>query len=336
MKQLTPPDLIKHNSFAVAASCKRLFLFEHIGQLDELSSLNLNRPLMLGAGSNILFASDYPGDIILNQLLGRQTLDATDKHAYVRIQAGENWHESVLWCLNLGLSGIENLALIPGTAGAAPVQNIGAYGVEIADYLVAVEAWDRQQQKAVMLKNKVCDFTYRNSLFKQKNDRYWILNITLKLNRKPRLHLGYQGIRAQLGQMGIESPTAKEVANAVIALRKEKLPDPADYPNAGSFFKNPLVSYAQLAGLLKQFPEIPHWPMPDNNHKLAAAWLIEKCGWKGKRCGAAGVSPEHALILVNYKHASGRAIEKLATHIQQSVFDQFGLQLEAEPRIIHA
>lgn len=334
MKQLPSTNLHSHNSFSVTAHCQRLYVFEHISELAELNNLQLQNPLMLGAGSNILFSADYPGDIILNRLQGRQIIDATDKHAYVRIQAGSNWHSTVLWSLDKGLSGIENLALIPGTAGAAPIQNIGAYGVELGDVLELVEVWDREQQQARMLKARDCQLSYRDSLFRQQPERFWVLNITLKLSRQPKLRLGYSGLKQKLESMGIEQPGAIDVANAVCSLRQEKLPDPEQLANAGSFFKNPIIENQQLKTLLQNHPDLPHWPQDNSQSKISAAWLIESCGLKGSRIGDAGVSPEHALILVNYGNASGIEILQLAQSIRTTVQTKFKLQLEAEPRII--
>ncbi|MCF6261965.1 MAG: UDP-N-acetylmuramate dehydrogenase, partial [Xanthomonadales bacterium] len=328
-------NLKDHNSFSVAAHCQRLFVLEHLQDLTQLTQIPLHKPLMLGAGTNILFATDHPGDIILNRLEGRQIIDATDKHAYVRIQAGSNWHETVIWSLDQGLSGIENLALIPGTTGAAPIQNIGAYGVELSDTLDLVEVWDRKNQCAVMLKANDCQLSYRDSIFRQQIDRFWILNITLKLSRKPRLHLAYSGLKLKLDEMGITKPCPSDVAAAVCALRQEKLPDPALLANAGSFFKNPIIDDTDLQRLLQDFPELPNWPHGDKSSKISAAWLIEKCGYKGYRKDAAGISDKHALILVNYGQASGVELWQLAKKIQNAVQYKFKLTLQAEPRIIN-
>ncbi len=336
MKQLPATQLKDHNSFSVAANCQRLFVLDHLQDLAQLTQMPLHKPMMLGAGTNILFATDYPGDIILNRLQGRQIIDATDKHAYVRIQAGNNWHESVIWALEQGLSGIENLALIPGTVGAAPIQNIGAYGVELSDSLELVEAWDRKHMRAVMLKANDCQLSYRDSIFRQQADRFWILNITLKLSRKPRLRLGYSGLKQKLDSMGIANPLPGDVAAAVCSLRREKLPDPTLLPNVGSFFKNPIIENTHLQQLLEDYPELPHWDQGDKSSKISAAWLIEKCGYKGYRKGAAGISDKHALILVNHGSASGIDLWQLAKEIQNAVQSEFKLSLQAEPRIIHS
>lgn len=336
MKQLESTGLQGHNSFSVTASCRRLFALEHTHDLAELKKLQLQTPLMLGAGSNILFTTDYPGDIILNRLRGRQIIDATDKHAYVRVQAGSDWHKTVLWSLKQGLSGLENLALIPGTAGAAPIQNIGAYGVEISDTLELVEVWDNKNNSARMMKARDCQLGYRDSLFRRQPDRYWILNITLKLSRVPRLRLGYKGLKQKLNSMGVEQPQAIDVANAVCSLRNEKLPNPAQLANAGSFFKNPIIDNQLLQLLLQDHPQLPHWPQENSKSKISAAWLIEASGWKGQRTGDAGVSPDHALILINYGKASGAEVWQLAENIRSTVKNKFNLLLEAEPRIIQA
>ncbi len=334
MQALPSNDLLNHNSFAVPAKCERLFELSHIQDLASLSKLDLNQPIMLGAGTNILFRDDYPGDVILNQLQGRQIIDATDKHAYVRIQAGANWHETVLWALEQGLSGIENLALIPGTAGAAPVQNIGAYGVELSDTLELVEVWDTQKKQHFMLKAAACELSYRNSIFKQQPDRYWILNITLKLAKKPKFRLSYSGLKQQLADSGIEKIRATDVVEAICSLRQQKLPDPAILANVGSFFKNPLVDELQLTALLEKNPDIPYWPQAEASTKISAAWLIEQCGWKGKRLGDAGTATNHALVLVNYGRSTGAELWLLAQQIQHDVNQRFGIELQAEPRIL--
>ncbi len=334
MQELASKQLREHNSLAVVANCQRLFALEQINDLPALTQLKLEQPLMLGAGTNILLRADYPGDVILNRLQGRQIIDATDKHAFVRIQAGADWHKTVLWALDKELSGIENLALIPGTAGAAPVQNIGAYGVNLSDSLELVEVWDRQRKQALMLKAANCKLGYRDSLFKQQIDRYWILNLTLKLSRKPKLRLNYSGIKQQLLANGIENPRPEDVVTAVCQLRKRKLPDPAKHPNAGSFFKNPMVTDTQLKRLLNQYPDLPHWPETENQTKLAAAWLIERCGFKGKRVGAAGIATNHALVLVNYGQATGSELWQLAATVQAAVLQRFEVKLEPEPRIL--
>ncbi len=334
MQALPSNDLFNHNSFAIPAKCERLFALSRTRDLTALSRLDLHQPLMLGAGTNILFREDYPGDVILNQLQGRQVIDTTDKHAYVRIQAGSNWHETVLWALEQQLSGIENLALIPGTAGAAPVQNIGAYGAELSDTLDLVEVWDTQEKQARMFKAAACELSYRNSIFKQQPERYWILNITLKLSRKPRFKLAYAGLKQQLADSGVEQITAVDVVNAICSLRQQKLPDPEVLPNAGSFFKNPLIDEPKLDKLLQKYPDIPHWPQVETNTKISAAWLIEQCGWKGKRLADAGTATNHALVLVNYGQTTGAELWQLAVKIQAAVDQQFGIKLETEPRIL--
>jgi len=329
MKQLDSTNLQNYNSFSVAAKCQRLFVLEHLEDLGQLTQISLKNPMMLGGGTNILFASDHPGDIILNGLQGHQIIDATDKHAYVRIQAGTNWHETVLWSLEQGLSGIENLALIPGTAGAAPIQNIGAYGAELSDTLDLVEVWDRKERQAIMLKAGNCELGYRDSIFRQQPDRFWILNITLKLSSRPKLKLGYTGLKQKLDSMGIKTPRPMDVAQAVCSLRKEKLPDP-------KLLKNPIIDNSELQILINGYPQMPYWPHSDKTSKISAAWLIEKCGYKGYRKGPAGISDNHALILVNHGLASGAELWHLAQEIQNAVHSEFKLTLQPEPRIIRS
>ena len=330
-------ELTALNSFSVVAHCKALTTLEHrhdFNSLIELQPYRHGPVMMLGGGSNVLFTADYPGLIVLNRIRGRQILDATDKHAYVRLFAGENWHQAVMWSLAQDLYGLENLALIPGLAGAAPIQNIGAYGVELADLIDHVEVWDRSSNQARMLNTKACKFSYRDSIFKQQPERYFVIQITLRLARKARLKLNYPGIKAELDRLAVNKPTAKDVCQAVINLRTAKLPEPDVAGNAGSFFKNPLISNQLTESLKSNWPDLPVFPDQSGMHKLSAAWLIEQCGWKGYSQGDAAVSARHALVLVNRGQASGKEIMDLARTIQQSVHDRFGLMLTPEPEIV--
>ena len=242
----------------------------------------------------------------------------------------------MLWTLGRGLCGLENLALIPGTVGAAPIQNIGAYGVEVREHVHVVEAFDRERGDFVRLDADACAFAYRDSLFKHAPDRYIVNAVEFRLPHACTPRLGYAGLAEELQAMGVEgTPRASQVAEAVIRIRRRKLPDPAVLGNAGSFFKNPIVPLAQAEALLAEHPALPVFRGSDaDSRKLSAAWLIDQCGWKGHRDGDAGVSPDHALVLVNHGQATGAELLALAQRIQASVFERFGIRLEPEPRII--
>ncbi|MGH8369974.1 MAG: UDP-N-acetylmuramate dehydrogenase [Gammaproteobacteria bacterium] len=329
-------SLAGHNTFRVSA---RAALFAAVNDPQALPEL-LRSPavrdqplLVLGEGSNVLFIRDPEGVVVSIAAHGMQILGEDSAGVKLRAAAGEHWHDLVRWSLMQGLCGLENLSLIPGSVGAAPIQNIGAYGVELAGNLIAVEAYDRERDEAVKLSRKECGFSYRHSVFKQTPDRWVITAIELRLQRTAPLKLDYSGIREELSAMNITRPTATDVSDAVCRLRRRKLPDPAVIGNAGSFFKNPVVSVEHAAQLLGAHPGLPVFDTADGR-KPSAAWLIEQCGWKGFREGDAGVSDKHALVLVNHRHASGAQLWSLAQRIMDSVQEKFDIRLEPEPRII--
>jgi len=287
---------------------------------------------VVSGGSNILFVSDVPGTVYLNRINGLELLDTTAEHYLIEVGAGENWHRLVMTAVDRGWHGLENLALIPGLAGAAPIQNIGAYGVELASVLESVTAWDWQCARWTVLTAAQCLLGYRDSLFRSAQpDRYLITSIRLRLTRHFNPQLDYSGLREQV-EAGTATPKAAAVCTAIINLRRQKLPDPADQGNAGSFFKNPLLSQAALKDLLAQFPHLPHWQTPQGI-KVSAASLIDHCGLKGLHYRGAAVSRQHALVLVNTGGASGAAIWQLACQVRQRVEDRFAIRLEPEPRI---
>jgi UDP-N-acetylmuramate dehydrogenase len=251
----------------------------------------------------------------------------------IEAEAGEPWHPFVLWCLEMGLAGLENLSLIPGTVGAAPIQNIGAYGVEIKDVFHSLTAIDRQTGEQREFVRDECEFAYRDSLFKRQAGRWLILRVRFLLPRAAELHLEYGPLRERLQQMGIEKATPLHVSRAVCAIRREKLPDPAVLGNAGSFFKNPVVSAGLAAELKGRYPQLVAYPQADGRMKLAAGWLIEQAGWKGFRDGDAGVHVLQALVLVNHGHASGPQLLSLARRIQDDIAERFGVELEMEPNL---
>lgn len=328
------------NTFHVEASAAQLLELDDVTLLPDVLALPqvADRPLLvLGSGSNVLLAGDVEGTVLVFANRGIDILEHRADHTIVRAGAGVNWHGLVMWSLQNGLSGLENLALIPGTAGAAPIQNIGAYGVQVDEFIQTVEAWDREAAAWVRMDADACQFGYRDSVFKQFPDRYLISAIELRLPLLHALRLGYAGIDEEMQAMGVELPVAADVANAVINIRRRKLPDPDVLGNAGSFFKNPILPLEQVEVLLQHFPDLPVYPADqEDRRKLSAAWMIEACGWKGYRDGDAGVSPQHALVLVNHGAATGAQLLALARQISASVLEKFGVPIEPEPRLIGA
>ncbi|MFC7301718.1 UDP-N-acetylmuramate dehydrogenase [Cognatiluteimonas weifangensis] len=328
------------NTFGVSARAPLLVEVADAAALPELFGYALLRDepvLVLGGGSNLLFAGDPPGAVLA---LGGQRirmLEDDGERAIVRADAGVEWHALVLWTLGHGLAGLENLALIPGTVGAAPIQNIGAYGVEVRERIHAVEAFERAAGTLRRLSAADCAFAYRDSLFKHAPERFVVTAVEFALSRTPALRLDYAGLGAELAAMGADAPRPSLVAEAVCRIRRRKLPDPAVLGNAGSFFKNPIVPAAQAQVLQAEHPSLPAFGGGDAAlRKLSAAWLIEACGWKGHREGDAGIAASHALVLVNHGHASGAQLLDLARRIAASVHARFGVALEPEPRIIGA
>lgn len=340
MKQ-TPNASLKHlNSFSVEARATQLLLLESEEDLQTYARkhrFNPERDLILGGGSNVLFAGDVNGTVVLNRMIGKKIITDSGDKVLVEAFAGENWHQLVLWALENGLSGMENLSLIPGLAGAAPIQNIGAYGVELADILHSVQALDLESGELREFTNTDCHFSYRDSHFKSAGlGKYLITRIRLRLQRTFVPRLSYAGLTEELNSMGIDAPSAKQVSDAVIRIRQRKLPDPRLVGNAGSFFKNPVVHQTTADSLKKDFPALPIYPAGKDRNKLSAAWLIEQCGWKGRSIGQAAVSAQHALVLINKGNASGTELLTLANVIHESVQDRFGIDLQSEPRIIQS
>lgn len=290
--------------------------------------------LVLGGGSNIVLAHDPEGLVLRPSMTGRCVLEDGDD-VLLRVGAGEDWTDLVAWTLQQGLWGLENLSLIPGTAGAAPVQNIGAYGVELADHLHAIEAVEIASGRSRIFPAAECAFGYRDSIFKQaERDRWVIVALVLRLSRTPHLRTGYGTIRQELETMGIASPGPIDVAQAVIRIRRSKLPDPSVVGNCGSFFSNPVVDADTYARLLASHPGLTAHPQENGGFKLAAAWLIDRCGLKGTRRGPVGIHPDHALVLVNYGGATGRDVLALADAVRDAVEHRFGVTLQIEPRVV--
>jgi len=289
--------------------------------------------LVIGGGSNLLLTRDVEALVVRMSSSGIRVLSDDGQRVVVEAEAGETWHPFVQWTLEHGLGGLENLSLIPGTVGAAPMQNIGAYGVEIKDVFAGLTALDRQTGDLRDFTLEECDFAYRDSYFKRNPGRWIILRVRFALSRIAPLHLDYGPVRQRLAEQGIAQPTARDVSEAICSIRREKLPDPAELGNAGSFFKNPVVS-AELAGRIRgEHPAVVAYPQADGEVKLAAGWLIEQAGWKGHRDGDAGVHRMQALVLVNYGQATGEQLHELAQKIQDDVLDKFGVELEMEPNL---
>ena len=338
MKRSQQASLKDLNSFSVEARADQILELECEQDLQELVSKHHFDPatdLVLGGGSNVLFTANVEGTVILNRITGKRIISETDNEVLVEVCGGENWHQLVLWTLEQGLSGIENLSLIPGLAGAAPMQNIGAYGVEISDVLELVQAIELETGEVCQFGNEECQLSYRDSRFKSIDaNRFLISHVVLRLQRQFIPKLAYSGLQEELKSMGIDQPTAQQVSEAVIRIRLRKLPDPEVTANAGSFFKNPMVDQHIADALHKDFADLPVYPGTNGKAKLSAGWMIDHCGWKGHREGDAGVSNRHALVLVNYCNASGQHLLELATAITDSVDKRFGITLMPEPRII--
>ncbi|MBP6925687.1 MAG: UDP-N-acetylmuramate dehydrogenase [Candidatus Pacebacteria bacterium] len=325
------------NTFGIEAIAKYFFEINSIQDFQQLITtyeFNNHERLIIGGGSNMLLTQDIDGLVIKNNLLGKEILEEAEETVTVKIMSGENWHESVIWATDHGWGGFENLALIPGSVGATPVQNIGAYGVEIKDTIDRVGVIDMQTGELKELTNAECNFGYRDSIFKnQAKGKYFITYVIFRLSKIVSLNTDYGVLKNQLQEMGIATPTIQNVRDAVIAIRKSKLPDPKLIGNAGSFFKNPVVSEADFKRLQQDYPDMPFFDAKQGV-KIPAGWLIEQRGWKGKRIGNVGVHEKQALVLVNYGNATGQEIKSLAEMVQRAVYEKFGIKLEAEVTMI--
>ena len=335
--------LASFNTFGVAATARQFALVANEQLLMQWCAAKgaATPPLLLGGGSNLLITRDIEAPVLHIAPLGKSIAFDDGDTVVVEAMAGEPWHSFVMWTIKLGLCGLENLALIPGFVGAAPVQNIGAYGVEVADTLYSVMSVNTQTGEPRVFSNDECEFAYRDSFFKHATgaarDRHAILRVRFRLTRKFTPRIDYGDIKTELQQAGVARPSATDVAQAVIRIRTRKLPDPAVIGNAGSFFKNPIVDQAQADALKAQHPSMPHYPAGDGNAgtvKIPAAWLIEATGWKGRRFGNVGVDQGHALVIVNHGGATGSEIWELAQAVQMDVHEKFGVMLEPEPRVV--
>jgi UDP-N-acetylmuramate dehydrogenase len=331
-------SLKKLNTFNIDASARYYAECTSLEQIKEVLSnpkYSGAKKMVLGGGSNLLFTRDYDGIVLKNDLKGMELISEDENYYFVKSAAGEVWHEFVMHCIKHNYAGIENLSLIPGNVGASPMQNIGAYGVEIKDTFHELEAFHINDKALHIFSNADCKFGYRESIFKRElKEQFIITSVTFKLLKNPVLNTSYGAIETELKAMGVTTPTIKAISQAVCNIRSSKLPDPKVIGNAGSFFKNPEVLKNKYEDLKKNFPAIVGYDLENGNVKLAAGWLIEQCGWKGKTFGDAGVHKLQALVLVNYANAKGSEIYELSTKILESVKEKFGVELEREVNII--
>lgn len=330
-------NLSKLNTFGISVNAKffvEVVSEDELGELFQTEEFKNNKKLFLGGGSNVLFTKDFDGLVVLNKLQGIEILKQDPEYVFVRSMGGVIWHDLVIFAVERGLWGIENLSLIPGTVGAAPMQNIGAYGAELKNVLENVEAFELSTGEKRIFSQKECELGYRDSIFKNNSkDKYFISAVTLKLSNKEKKNLSYKALSRHLEEKQIKINGPKDISDAVSYIRKTKLPDPAFVPNAGSFFKNVFVEKSKFDELLKKYPEMPHFE-EDNVQKIPAGWLIEQCGWKGKKMGKVGVHDKQALVLVNHGGAEGGEILALAHKIIADVKEKFGLELVPEVNLI--
>ena len=330
-------SLKPYNTFGIDVKAKYFLEITGLAQLQKVLELNAYpERFIISGGSNLLLTKDINALVVYINLKGKTIVEEDDSSVEVKVMAGENWHDLVLWSLDQGFGGLENLSLIPGNTGTAPIQNIGAYGVELKDVFVSCAAMEIATGELVSFDLDACEFGYRDSIFKRKaKGKYIITSVNLKLSKKNHiLNTGYGAIEEELKEKGIVYPTIRDISNAVIAIRQSKLPDPKVLGNSGSFFKNPVVSKKKLEKIRKQYPKMPNYEVGKDSFKVPAGWLIEQCGLKGKRFGDAGVHEKQALVLVNYGNATGKELLELAHRIQKEVADKFGINIEPEVNII--
>ena len=328
-------SLKNYNTFGIDVTAKRFISIDSVYQLQELLKVEKDIFLISG-GSNMLLINDIDKLVVHIDIKGISIDNEDNNAAYLTVNAGENWHEFVLWCISQNYGGIENLSLIPGYVGTCPIQNIGAYGVEVKDTITKVETLDIETGKLVQFSNKDCNFGYRNSIFKNEvKGKYIITSVSFKLTKiHHKLNSSYGAIETELSLKQISKPSLKDISDAVISIRKSKLPDPKEIGNSGSFFKNPIISSSQYLKLQKEYTRIPGYKISDIEVKIPAGWLIERAGFKGKRYGEFGVHDKQALVLVNYGNASGKEIYQLAQKIRETIIKKFEITLEIEVNII--
>jgi UDP-N-acetylmuramate dehydrogenase len=335
--KLTPNLGLKHrNSFGLDSTAELAYEITSAEQLPDLMRELGDKKIawhVLGGGSNVILPESLPGVTLLMNISGQELIKSDDAYSWLEVGAGVNWHKFVSWTLKNNLPGFENLALIPGTVGAAPIQNIGAYGVEVEEYIDSIKAFDSAVHAFVTLPKEACQFTYRDSYFKQNPNRFIVTKVVFKIPKAWQARLQYADLAKQFANTN-STPSAKQIFEAVCAIRSKKLPDPKVIGNAGSFFQNPIVDNDQYALLIKKFPSLVSYPDGPEKRKLAAGWLIDQCGFKGKRVGPVGVYENQALVLVNHGGGTSTDILDLAKNIQQEVLGKFGVQLEIEPNIL--
>jgi UDP-N-acetylmuramate dehydrogenase len=326
------------NTFGINVSCRYFTEFDNIENLKNTLEHPLaksNQILVLGGGSNILFTKDFNGLVIKNNISGIEKIKEDEHYEYIKAGAGVNWHSFVMYCIENNLAGVENLSLIPGNVGASPMQNIGAYGVEVKDVIESVHGVFIEDLHEFSLSNNECKFSYRESIFKHElKNKAVITHVIYRLNKTPKFNTSYGAIEQELEKMGVKTLSIKAISDAVCNIRRSKLPNPSEIGNAGSFFKNPIVDKVTFENLKSQYPDIPNYQQADGSVKLAAGWLIEQCGWKGFRKDDYGVHKLQALVLVNYGNAKGGDIYRLSEDILLSVNEKFGIRLEREVNII--
>lgn len=329
-------SLKPYNTFWIDAKAGYLAKIYSLEGLAKLLDRFSREPiLMLGDGSNILLTQDFKGLVLINEIKGKSVVKETPSHVHLKVKGGENWHSLVRYAVKQGWGGIENLSLIPGKTGAAPIQNIGAYGIELKDVFIGLEAFHLKSRETYQFTFNDCEFGYRNSIFKNElKDQYLISSVTLALSKFPEVNTSYGALQKKLDEKGIQNPSIKDMSDLVSEVRRSKLPYPDELGNSGSFFKNTIVSQSTFEALQSQYPYIPGFPAGEKRVKIPSAWLIEQSGLKGYRSGKVGTHVTQPLVIVNYGGATGEEVLKLAHHIQQVVFDEFGIHLEPEVNII--
>jgi UDP-N-acetylmuramate dehydrogenase len=330
-----PTSLKSYNTFGVDAHCAAFFVIDHQDLILSFLDTSIAQPYILGGGSNLLIVNDLPYTILKNEIKGTEVIEENEAYINVCVGGGVVWHDFVLWAIENGYGGVENLSLIPGCVGAAPIQNIGAYGIEQESSFLSLDAIELESGNHLVFEHKDCQFGYRDSIFKRDlKGKLMITHVTYRLSKSPEVNTSYGAITETLAQKGINHPSIRDVSNAVIEIRSSKLPDPKVLGNSGSFFKNPVVNASFFDALMTRFDKIVHYKLPDGTYKIPAGWLIDQCGWRGKREGNVGCYEKQALVIVNHGGATGIEIWNFAQKIQADVLDKYGIELEPEVNVL--